>query len=103
MKDCDIHGRLMEMRGIFGRSIGEESMFEGGVGVGESVYGNRGLEECGHCSDGIVGRIDVAFGEEGRFKGGEDIGGSCGWGEVIIEEDLGAGGCRVEEGVDMVS
>ena len=54
MKDCNIHGRLMEMRGIFGRSIGEESMFEGGVGVGESVYGNRGLKECGHCSDGII-------------------------------------------------
>ena len=78
-------------------------MLEGGVGVGESVYGNRGLKECGHCSDGIIGRIGVAFREEGGFKGGEDIGGSNGWGVVIIEEDLGASGCRVEEGVGMVS
>ena len=39
-----------------------------------------------------------------RVRGrGRDIGGSCGWSEVIIEEDLGASGCGVEEGVGMVS
>ena len=31
VKDCNIHGRSMEVRGIFGRSIREVSMFEGDV------------------------------------------------------------------------
>ena len=31
VKDCSIHGRSMEVRGIFGGSIGEVSMFEGDV------------------------------------------------------------------------
>ena len=92
MKDCDIHGRSVEVRGIFGRSIWEVSMFEGNGWVGEGVDGNRGLKKCGHCRYDIIRRIDVAFGKEGGFKGGENIGGNCRWGAVIIEEDLGASG-----------
>ena len=37
------------------------------------------------------------------FKGGEDIGGNCRWGEIIIEKDLGASRGRVDEGVGMVA
>ena len=29
MKDCNIHGRSMEVVGVFGGGIGEVSMFEG--------------------------------------------------------------------------